>query len=172
MFCHLKIASLSACGNDIFLCSFKPSLISLAVVYKFHFTRLIPLLLHLFQNILPFECCCLNKRSNLLYFHSFSTCFIIYFFLLPSQICSEPIWFILSFKLLVSHCNFQRRQWHPTPVLLPGKSHGRRSLVGRLQSIESWRVGHDCVTSLSLFTFMHWRKWQPTPLFLPGESQG
>jgi hypothetical protein len=29
------------------------------------------------------------------------------------------------------------------------------------------------VTSLSLFTFMHWRrKWQPTPVFLPGESQG
>ena len=25
---------------------------------------------------------------------------------------------------------FQRRQWHPIPVLLPGKSHGRRSLVG------------------------------------------
>ena len=23
-----------------------------------------------------------------------------------------------------------RRQWHPTPVLLPGKFHGRRSLVG------------------------------------------
>ena len=23
-----------------------------------------------------------------------------------------------------------RRQWHPTPVLLPRKSHGRRSLVG------------------------------------------
>ena len=22
------------------------------------------------------------------------------------------------------------RQWHPTPVLLPGKSHGQRSLVG------------------------------------------
>ena len=27
-------------------------------------------------------------------------------------------------------CVFQRRQWHPTPVLLPGKSHGWRSLVG------------------------------------------
>ena len=26
--------------------------------------------------------------------------------------------------------NFPGRQWHPTPVLLPGKSHGRRSLVG------------------------------------------
>ena len=24
----------------------------------------------------------------------------------------------------------QRKQWHPTPVLLPGKSHGQRSLVG------------------------------------------
>ena len=37
----------------------------------------------------------------------------------------------------------------------------------------SLRVGHDWATSLSLFTFMHWRrKWQPTPVFLPGESQG
>ena len=26
--------------------------------------------------------------------------------------------------------HIQRRQWHPTPVLLPGKSHGQRSLVG------------------------------------------
>ena len=34
-------------------------------------------------------------------------------------------------------------------------------------------VGHDWVTSLSLFTFMHWRrKWKPIPVFLPGESQG
>ena len=44
---------------------------------------------------------------------------------------------------------------------------------GRLQSIGSLRVRHDWATSLSLFTFMHWRrKWQPTPVFLPGESQG
>ena len=44
---------------------------------------------------------------------------------------------------------------------------------GRLQSMGSLRVGHDWVTSLSLFTFTHWRrKWQPTPVFLPGESQG
>ena len=42
----------------------------------------------------------------------------------------------------------------------------------RLQSMWSRRVGHDCATSLSLFSFMHWRrKWQPTPVFLPGESQ-
>ena len=45
--------------------------------------------------------------------------------------------------------------------------------LGRLQSMGSLRVGHDWATSLSLFTFMHWRrKWQPTPVFLPGESQG
>ena len=28
------------------------------------------------------------------------------------------------------HVWVQRRQWQPTPVLLPGKSHGQRSLVG------------------------------------------
>ena len=44
---------------------------------------------------------------------------------------------------------------------------------GGLQSVGSLRVGHDSATSLSLFTFMHWRKkWQPTPVFLPGEAQG
>ena len=33
---------------------------------------------------------------------------------------------------------------------------------GRLQSMGSLRIGHDWATSLSLFTFMHWRrKWQP-----------
>ena len=45
---------------------------------------------------------------------------------------------------------------------------------GGLQSAGSLRVRHDGgATSLSLFTFIHWRrKWQPTPVFLPGESQG
>ena len=43
---------------------------------------------------------------------------------------------------------------------------------GRLQSVGLRRIGHDWATSLSLFTFMHWRrKWQPTPMSLPGESQ-
>ena len=43
---------------------------------------------------------------------------------------------------------------------------------GRLQSMGLLGVGHDWATSLSLFTFMHWRrKWQATPVFLPGESQ-
>ena len=44
---------------------------------------------------------------------------------------------------------------------------------GRLQSMRLQRVGHDWVTSLSLFIFLHWRrKWQPTPGLLPGKSLG
>ena len=64
-----------------------------------------------------------------------------------------------------------RRQWHPTPVLLPGKSYGRRSLVG----YSPWgRWESDTAERLPFhFSLMHWRrKWQPTPVFLPGESQG
>ena len=67
-------------------------------------------------------------------------------------------------------------QWHPTLVLLPGKSHGWRSLVGcspggREESDTTERLHFHF--SLSFFTFMHWRrKWKPTPVFLPGESQG
>ena len=42
----------------------------------------------------------------------------------------------------------------------------------RLQSMRSLGVGHDWATSLSLFTFMHWRrKWQSIPVFLLGESR-
>ena len=33
-------------------------------------------------------------------------------------------------KLGLVNVNSRRRQWQPTPVLLPGNSHGRRSLVG------------------------------------------
>ena len=62
-----------------------------------------------------------------------------------------------------------RRQWHPT---LAWKIPWTKE-PGRLQSTGSLRVGYDWATSLSLFTFIHWRrKWQPTPVFLPGESQG
>ena len=44
---------------------------------------------------------------------------------------------------------------------------------GRLQSMGLLRVRHNWATSLSIFTFMHWkRKWQRTPGLLPGESWG
>ena len=50
----------------------------------------------------------------------------------PLILCSSDFLKVslLFFFLLVFTLTIQRRQWHPTPVLLPGKSHGRRSLVG------------------------------------------
>ena len=40
------------------------------------------------------------------------------------------LFFSLWTEYPVSSPVHRRRQWHPTPVLLPGKSHGRRSLAG------------------------------------------
>ena len=79
----------------------------------------------------------------------------------------------LNFYIVLDSMD-RRRQWQPTPVLLPGKSHGRRSLVG----CSPWgREELDTTEWLhfqfSLSTFLDWRrKSQPTPVFLPGESQG
>ena len=46
-----------------------------------------------------------------------------------------------------------RRKWQPTPVLLPGKFHGWRSLVG----YSPW--GHKSWTWLSDFTFISFSGW-------------
>ena len=44
---------------------------------------------------------------------------------------------------------------------------------GGLPSMGSLRVRHDWATSLSLFTFMHWRRqWHPIPVLLPRRSHG
>ena len=44
-----------------------------------------------------------------------------------------------------------RRKWQPSPVFLPGKSHGQRNLAGYSQ----WghRVGHDWVTNTSILSY-------------------
>ena len=36
----------------------------------------------------------------------------------------------MSDSLWSHRLQHRRRQWHPTPILFPGKSHGQRSLVG------------------------------------------
>ena len=46
-------------------------------------------------------------------------------------------------------CLLRRRQWHATPVLLPGKSHGRRSLVG----CSPWGREESDTTEQLLFHF-------------------
>ena len=69
-------------------------------------------------------------------------------------------YFTLTHSLCFSHTTFHnlqlshyikwRRKWEPTPVLLPGKSYGRRSLVG----YSPW--GHeelDTTERLSDFAF-------------------
>ena len=60
----------------------------------------------------------------------------IYIIAKPFESMLQPLWSFTpkncSTSLLKSRhlmCNL-RRQWQPTPVLLPGKSHGWRSLVG------------------------------------------
>ena len=46
------------------------------------------------------------------------------------MLCSFLVHSKVNQLLYVYVCIYMRRQWHPTPVLLPGKSHGQRSLVG------------------------------------------
>ena len=46
------------------------------------------------------------------------------------MICFLKFFTVFQISIIELLCNWRRRQWHPTPVLLPGKSHGRRSLVG------------------------------------------
>ena len=53
---------------------------------------------------------------------------------------------LLNSRIYLDFISFQ---WHPTPVLLPGKSQGAEEL-GRLQSMGSLRVGHDFTF---IFTF-------------------
>ena len=66
-----------------------------------------------------------------------------------------------------SECEFQGER---------AKSKGRKRWVKEKVFYVRIRIATQntgWATSLSLFTFMHWRrKWQPTPVFLPGESQG
>ena len=54
-------------------------------------------------------------------------CFLIFFSSLQ-RFCEKCILNVTS--LGGSKTSSRRRRWHPTPVLLPGKSHGWRSLVG------------------------------------------
>ena len=69
------------------------------------------------------------------------------------------IWPLVVEKAMAPHSSAWEIPWIEEP--------------GRLQSMGSLRVGHNWATSLSLFTFIHWRrKWQPTPMFLPWESRG
>ena len=61
-------------------------------------------------------------------------------------------------ELIISRPFQWRRQWQPTPLLLPEKFHGHRSLVG--YSPRGRRVGHGWVTSRSptLMLRSYWKR--------------
>ena len=63
-----------------------------------------------------------------------------------------------------------RMKWQPTPVLLPGKSHGWRSVV--VQSMGSQRVGHNWATSLSLSRNWNGALYQPRGVGWGGRWEG
>ena len=62
--------------------------------------------------------------------------------------------------------NYWRRQWHPTPVLLPGKFHGLRSLVGyspwgrkeyfHFHNIETTSSGFEANLTMKPGSFPHY----------------
>ena len=87
-------------------------------------------------------------------------------------LCQLPQLFLPQSKSIQLTSNYSEKAMAPHSSTLAWKIPWTEE-PGGLQSMGSRRVGHDWATSLSLFTFMHWRrKWQPTPVFLPGESQG
>ena len=97
--------------------------------------------------------CCLNEVS----------CRGCYWWLGDARSCNQVVSFVWVLTIWYSAPHSSTLAWKIPWMEEPG----------RLQSMGSLRVGHDWATSLSLFTFMHWRrKWQPTPVLLPGESQG
>ena len=64
-----------------------------------------------------------------------------------------------------------RRQWQPTPVLLPGNPRDGGAWWAAVHGVA--KSGTRLRDFTFTFPFMHWgRKWQPTLVFLPGESQG
>ena len=115
-------------------------------------------LIHLVWSFLFHPCCC--KWHYFILFYGwviFHYIYVHHIFFIHSSVdghlgcirvsavvnsAAANIWVHVSFQGMVfsrhmprhgiagSDGNSRRRQWHPTPVLLPGKSHGRRSLVG------------------------------------------
>ena len=69
--------------------------------------------------------------------------------------------------------DWKRSVFIPIPKEGNAKECSNYHTIALISSSRSLRVGYNWATSLSLFTFIHWRrKWQPIPVFLPGESQG
>ena len=120
----------------------------------------VPLATHSPKFPTPLLSCRQSKRSQIL------SCPVL------REVKLGPIDTVLGNPVSISISTFLEKAMAPHSSTLAWKIPWMEE-PGRLQSTGSLRVGHDWATSLTLFTFMHWRRnWQPTPVFLPGESQG
>ena len=76
-----------------------------------------------------------NSKSWFLWCPAFFMVQLSHTYMTTRKTIALPIWTFVS--------KVRRRQWQPTPVFLPGESHGQRSLVG----YSLW--GHKSQTQLS-----------------------
>ena len=134
-------------------------------------------------SIIHWFCNLMRSFSPLIFVYNASSAGI-YFSFFPLEILYSSILFLaLQFELVCFVlCSFVHSDTANICWVSPAYQALHREIIavlvylseepGRLQSMGSLRVRHNWMTSLSLFTFMHWRrKWQPTPVFLSGESQ-
>ena len=114
-----------------------------------------------------------SRPSSSLNSSTFSVTFIS-LNLLPLVLQSEKHLAFKHIQFSTLTCRSAEKAMAPNSSTLPWKIPWTQE-PGRLRSMGSQRVGHDWATSLSLFTFMHWRRqWQPTPVFcwrIPGAGQ-
>ena len=92
----------------------------------FHIYQMLSQIISTFTIALRNFCCKANLIFPLFFHVKWEFCYKV---LGITYQCIFPNSRLLRF-LSTSNLNSWRRQWHPTPILLPGKSHGRRSLVG------------------------------------------
>ena len=65
-----------------------------------------------------------------LFFNTLSVFMYNFIYFILVKICILEFTYMDFYALTACMYSVRRRQWQPTPVLLPGKSHGWRSLVG------------------------------------------
>ena len=93
-----------------------------------------------------FFTCCLHSKQSL----TFTEIFYIPYSFFPGGSDGKASAYNAGDPGLIPGVKISCRQWHPTPVLLPGKSHGRRSLVG----YSPWgRKESDMTEWLHIFSF-------------------